>query len=585
MREKVRGARESIPLYLCAALECRRRRRASDEIYNITGAARTLPRRALEDSMLESQEAGDRSETQAGRGQNLVYTLPHTTESIAEFLTPVLSRVDPAFGGTQVVVVTRSAESALAVSETVLGLAGPAGIEVVPVTGAARAGRIFKTRPVLAVAGTPEELGALVRSSVLKLDTVRMIVLAWADDILENGPETIAALEALLAELGEAGRVIVARKLTPAVEDLVERYARRARRVPLAEVEVPETPADYQLPHIKYVTIGGNARAASLRRLLDDMDPPSATIIARGGPAVAQVRHTLRTLGYRHNDDPIHVTEGDLKGEAHAVIFYQPPVTTAELQRAAFAKPAEVVVLAQPGEIAALRDLAGGRLIPINLEGAERRAQNREDAMRQELRAVLTRGVPPREIIFLEPLLEIFDAVEVAAAAIQLLDRERAQRRHAAEAAATRPGAPADSSRTPPGGKGGDMTRLFMTIGTRDGVKTGDLMGAIAGEGGIPADRVGKIDLRESHSLVEVATADAPSVIARLNGATIQGRRVVVRGERDREERDRAGGGRGDGAERGGGRDRDRPPGRERPAGRMDRGDAGRGPPRGRDRS
>ena len=539
--------------------------------------------------MLESEEAQERPETQAGRGQNLVYTLPHTTESIAEFLAPVLARVDPALGGTQVVVVTRSAESALAVSETVLGLAGSAGIEVVPVTGSARASRLFKSRPVLAVAGAPEELAALIRSSVLKLDTVRTIVLAWADDILDNGPETTGALEALLAEAGEATRVIVARKLTPAVEDLVERYARRARRVPLADVEVPQTPADYQLPHIKYVTIGGNARAASLRRLLDDLDPPSATIIARGGPAIAQVRHTLRTLGYRHNDDPIHVTEGDLKGEAHAVIFYQPPVTTAELQRAAFAKPVEVVVLAQPGEVAALRELAGGRLIPINLEGAERRAQNREEAVRQELRAVLTRGVPPREIIFLEPLLEIFDAVEVAAAALQLLDRERAQRRHAAEAAATRPGSPADSSRIPAGGKaGGEMTRLFMTVGTRDGVKTGDLMGAIAGEGGISADRVGKIDLRESHSLVEVATADAPSVIARLNGATIKGRRVVVRGERDREERDRSGG--------------DRPPrrsgatersGRAGPPNRSNRGGGGpsdrdsrrSGPPRGRDRS
>lgn len=511
--------------------------------------------------MLESEEAGERPETQAGRGQNLVYTLPHTTESIAEFLAPVLSRVDPATPGTQVLVVTRSAETAIAVSETVLGLAGAAGIEVVPVTGAARAGRIFKSRPVLAVAGTPEELSALVRSSALKLDTVRTVVIAWADDILENGPETLASLEALLGELGEAGRVIVARKLTPAVENLVERYARRARRVPLAEIEVPQIPADYQLPHIKYVTIGGNARAASLRRLLDDLDPPSATIIARGGAAVAQVRHTLRTLGYRHNDDPIHVTEGDLKGETHAVIFYQPPVTTAELQRAALGKPVEVVVLAQPGEVAALRELAGGRLIPINLEGAERRAQNREEAVRQELRAVLTRGVTPRDIIFLEPLLEIFDAVEVAAAALQLLDRERAQRRHAAEAAAARPGVAAGASRADVGGRGSaEMTRLFMTVGTRDGVKTGDLMGAIAGDGGIPADRVGKIDLRESHSLVEVAAADALAVIARLNGATIKGRRVVVRGERDREERERDGG-------------------RDRPSGR-DRGDAGRSPPR-----
>jgi ATP-dependent RNA helicase DeaD len=105
------------------------------------------------------------------------------------------------------------------------------------------------------------------------------------------------------------------------------------------------------------------------------------------------------------------------------------------------------------------------------------------------------------------------------------------------------------------------MTRLFMTVGTRDGVKTGDLMGMIAGEGGIPGDHVGKIDLRESHALVEVAEADAASVIAKVNGAMVRGRRVVVRAERDKEERERSAGARGD-----------------RPAG--GRGDRG-GPPRG----
>src|ERR1700694_3666164 len=164
--------------------------------------------------MPELEEVGERATGQVSRTQNLVYTLPHATESIAEFLTPALARVDPAAGGTQVVVVTRDAETALAISETMIRLAGPTGIEVVPVTSAARAGRIFKTRPVLAVAGRASELGALVRSSILKLDTVRTVVLAWVDDILDNGPESVAALEALLGELGEAGRVIVTRKLT-----------------------------------------------------------------------------------------------------------------------------------------------------------------------------------------------------------------------------------------------------------------------------------------------------------------------------------------------------------------------------------
>jgi ATP-dependent RNA helicase DeaD len=517
--------------------------------------------------MPELEEVGERAATQVSRSQNLVYTLPHTTESIAEFLTPALARIDPSAGGTQVVVVTRDAETALTISETILRLTGAGGIEVVPVTSAARAGRIFKSRPVLAVAGSASELGALVRSSILKLDTVRTVVLAWVDDILADGPEAVAALEALLGELGEAGRVVVARKLTPVVEDLVERYARRARKVGPPETEAPQMPENYEFPIIRFVTVADSARGSALRRLLDDLDPPSAVIVARDESAAADASRTIRTLGYRDDDTTIRVTRSDSKDPAHTVIFYQPPVTPAELQRIAQAKPVQVVVLAQPGEVAWLRELSGGRLAPMNLPGPERRARDREEAVRQELRAVLARGVPAREIISLEPLLEEFDALELAAAALSLLERERAQRRmaEANPPAAARP-RPADGARADSGG----MTRLFMTIGTRDGVKVGDLMGVIAGEGGIAADRVGKIDLRESHALVEVAEGDAAGVIARVNGAMIRGRRVVVRGERDKEERERSAASRPDRPDRGA-RDRSGPP----------RGDRS-GPPRGR---
>jgi ATP-dependent RNA helicase DeaD len=491
-----------------------------------------------------------------------------------------------------VVVVTRDAETALTISEMVLRLSGPAGIEVVPVTSASRAARIFKTRPVLAVAGTASELGGLVRASLLKVDSVKTVVLAWADDVLDDGPEAVAALEALLGELGEAGRVIVVRKTTPAVDDLVERYARRARRVGAAETEAPQMPENYELPIVRHITVGASARPAALGRLLDDLNPPSAVIVARDTATAEVAKQTLRTLGYHDDDANIRVTQTDFGTPAHAVIFFQPPVTPAELQRVAQAKPVQVVVMARPGEIAWLRELTGGRLAPLNLSGPERCAHDREEAVRQELRAVLARGVPPREVIALEPLLEEFDAAEIAAAALYVLERERAQRRMAAEK--TPPVArarPTDGDRSPAGA--GGMTRLFMTVGTRDGVKVGDLMGAIAGEGGIPGDHVGKIDLRESHALVEVAEADAASVIARVNGTMIRGRQVVVRGERDKEDRERSAGARGDRPDRGsrdrGSRDRGAPP-RGRPAaprrgGPSDRSSRGGPPHRDRDRS
>src|SRR5690349_2136365 len=384
--------------------------------------------------MPELEDLGERAAPQAARAQNLLYTLPFTTQSIAEFLTPALARVDRTAGGTQVLVVTRDAETALTISETVLQISGPAGIEVVPATSASRAARIFKSRPVFAVAGPAPELSELVKSSLLKLDTVRTVVLAWADDILGEAPETIRALEALLGELGEAGRVIVARKVTPAVENLVERYARRARRVGAAESEAPQVPADYEMPIIRYVTVAASARPSALRRLLDDIDPPSAIVVARDQTAADQATHSLRTLGYHQEDKTINVTRGELGAQtAHTVIFYQPPVTPAELQRISTAKPVQIVALATPGEVPWLRELASGRLTPLNLHGPERRARNREEVLREELRAVLAEGVPPREVLSLEPLLREYDATELAAAALHVLEKERAQRR-AAEA-------------------------------------------------------------------------------------------------------------------------------------------------------
>jgi len=409
--------------------------------------------------MPELEEVGERATGHVARSQNLVYTLPHSTESIAEFLTPALARVDLSAGGTQVVVVTRDAETALTISEAILRLSGPAGIEVVPITSASRAGRIFRNRPVLAVAGPAKELEALVQASLLKLDKVRTVALAWADDILDEGPESIRALEALLGELTDAARIIVSRKITPAVENLIERYARRARRVGPAETEVPQTPPDYELPIIKYVTVAGSARASALRKLLDDLDPPSAVIVARDPSAAAEATGVLRTLGYHEDDKSINVTRGEIGNTAaHTVIFYQPPVTPAELQRVSQAKPVQVVSLAAPGEVAWLRELACGNLAPLNLHGPERRAHDREEALRQELRAVLARGVPPRDVISLEPLLREFDGTELAAAALTLLERERAQRRAAEvnQPVVARP-KPVDAER--PRGPRGDLDR------------------------------------------------------------------------------------------------------------------------------
>jgi ATP-dependent RNA helicase DeaD len=106
---------------------------------------------------------------------------------------------------------------------------------------------------------------------------------------------------------------------------------------------------------------------------------------------------------------------------------------------------------------------------------------------------------------------------------------------------------------------------LFVNVGVRDGARPGDLVGAITNQGGVTSEDVGKVEVRESHSIVEVSPAEADGVIERVTGATIRGRRAVVRRDEQRPSRDDDRGARGDRGARSGGRgSRERtPPRRE----------------------
>jgi ATP-dependent RNA helicase DeaD len=75
----------------------------------------------------------------------------------------------------------------------------------------------------------------------------------------------------------------------------------------------------------------------------------------------------------------------------------------------------------------------------------------------------------------------------------------------------------------------GPMTRLFINVGAMDNARPGDLVGAITNEARITSAQIGKIDIRENHSLVEVAADVAEGVVAKLTGSTVRGRRVVAR--------------------------------------------------------
>ena len=191
-------------------------------------------------------------------------------------------------------------------------------------------------------------------------------------------------------------------------------------------------------------------------------------------------------------------------------------------------------VLPAVRELGHLRDVAAAAGLTLKRVRPERprRVAARLDALADMLHeAVRAPGATPYYLL-VESLLGRFTAAEVAAGALLLLDRDGAAKATGTGAAKrVRGSASANASAPEP------WTRLFVSAGRRDEIGPGELLGAITNESQIQGSRVGRIDVRESHSLVEVRESDARNVIAALNGTTLGGRALRVDYDRPKEQR------------------------------------------------
>jgi len=74
-----------------------------------------------------------------------------------------------------------------------------------------------------------------------------------------------------------------------------------------------------------------------------------------------------------------------------------------------------------------------------------------------------------------------------------------------------------------------NQTRLHMNVGEEMGIVPIDVVNSIAGETGLPGKVVGKVDVRERHLFVDVASEHANGIIAKLNRAELKGHKLKVK--------------------------------------------------------
>lgn len=478
---------------------------------------------------------GERAGSGVSRGQNQLHLVPEEWQSAAAVIQPLLERVEESSDATQLIVVAGDVDAAAGIGRQLTGRVASRPLRIMAATHGRRALRVLRRAPAHILIATPEVLAELLQAAALKLDEVKVAVLAWLDDLDATGTRS---LESVMTEVPkDAARIVIAARTDGGVEQLVERYARRARRMHGADGEGEPV-------SLSYLAVGDAARPMALRRVLDALDPESAFIVATSDESRRDVAAQLRSLGY---DVGSQVRVGNATdGASELVILYDFPSSADELRTSVAAAPAaRIVAFAAPRQLSTLRRWAAGAMSPLALPDAALRARSREDAVRDEIRAALAGGGFSRELIALEPLLSEHDGIEVAAALLRVLEADRAR---------MQPGAAA-------GAAAAAMTRVFINVGEMDGVRPGDLVGAITSEAGISKNEIGRVEIRERHSTVEVATAVANTVVSKLTGVSIRGRRALVKIDEGRERRDSDGGGRrerGSGGPRGGAPRRDR---------------------------
>ncbi len=493
---------------------------------------------------LESREGAG-----ATRSQNVVHILDRDHDTVAALMAGTIERAVTGGEGTRMLVVVPSVDDALALSAILVdgAIELPSGA-IVPVSSAGRARRTLAHAPAVVIA-TPGDLAVLVEQSTFKFEALRAVSLVWLEQLL--GEKETPALESLLGEVPrEAERIAFATTLDETADAFLDRSMWRARRVSHLAPAVTDGGA------VRFVVTTAAARGDALRGVLDALDPAAACVIVCSESSAAEARQALARLGYDPDVGPVRISLG-LPGETDAqVIFFDEP-PDAEALRATSTGARTAVALVGPSRVARLRAMAGADCAPLAQSRAFQAARAAEDLLREELRGLVRSGIAQPQLALLEPLCGEFDSAEVAAAALYLVLRERRRRVLETEAAAQAPPPSARGASTPPAASG--MTRLYFNVGERDGVRPADLVGAIAGESGITGSQVGRIDLHESHAIVEVETAVAERVVERMSGATVRGRRIVAREDQAREgapRGPRSGGGEHRGPRAGGGEHR-----------------------------
>lgn len=482
-------------------------------------------------------------------GCDLIGLAQTGTGKTAAFGLPLIERMDQTDRATQALVLAPTRELAVQVAKGIHDFAKYGNLKVVPLVGGQPIDRQFRAlkQGAHVVVGTPGRVLDHLRRGSLRLDGVRYCVLDEADEMMALG--FTEDLEAILAELPESRQLaFFSATMPPRVLAITDKFLRDPKRI-----EIVAKQRTLETTNQTYYEVPPGKKQEALVRVLDMETPGSTIVFCRTRLETADLSDALSLHGY--NAEPIHGDMGqadrdrvlrrfrdgladlliatdvaarglDIEHVTHVINYDVPYDAEQYIHRIGrtgrAGRTGDAITLVYPRErrqLANIERLIGSQIAPARIPTIDDIASQRRKAFVEALRDTLNAREFASMLPRVSELAQKFEATDVAAAALHMLWKER----HEDAPAADTEDAFAEFEPPEVG-----MTRIFIGMGRQDGLRPGDIVGAISNESGLSGKQIGVIEVLDRTAFVEVPASEAEKVVEALRRTKLRNRKVKV---------------------------------------------------------
>ncbi len=496
-------------------------------------------------------------------GRDLLGQAQTGTGKTAAFSLPLLSRIDVKAKTPQMLVLAPTRELAIQVAEAIQSYAKHMkGLHVLPIYGGQSVGiqlRQLQRNPQVIV-GTPGRILDHIRRRTLKLGGLQSLVLDEADEMLRMG--FIDDVETILKETPESRQVALFSATMPGP---IHRVATRYLNNPV-EIRIKSKTSTMETINQRYWQVTGMHKLEALTRILEVEEFDAMIIFVRTKNATTELAEKLEARGYSSsaiNGDMNQAArekaiERTKKGQldiliatdvaargldidriSHVVNYDIPYDTESYVHRIGrtgrAGRKGEAILFVQPREkrmLFAIEKATRQTIAKMQLPSTEDIADRRVMQFTQQL----SETIESQDLSFFQEVISHYqeshdaDPLEVAAALTYLVqktrplkpvvhvrqrpartERERGSRRDRSDRG-ERPVRAGRNDRSSPrrGNQGAahrsaeGMQTYRVEVGKNHGVEVKNIVGAIANEAGIDSKDIGRINLQDDYSTVDL---------------------------------------------------------------------------------